>query len=141
MNSLDGSNSLILNIIMKYMKIFKTAWTLLLILLVQTYTNAVKLWTPKWSYYNNPDYPTGSEIVEWNRSIFSIISFINKYLWFAIWFFCFLFMVWNWYQLIMARWDEKQTKSATKSLLWSLIWIMICLLAYIIVNIAVKLFA
>lgn len=138
---MDGSNRLILNTIMKYMKNFKIAWTFLLILLVQTYTNAVKLWTPKWSYYNNPDYPKGSEIVEWNRSIFSIISFVNKYLWFAIWFFCFLFMVWNWYQLIMARWDEKQTKSATKSLLWSLIWIMICLLAYIIVNIAVKLFA
>ena len=123
------------------MKKFKIAWTILITLLIQSFVGALTIWTPRWSYYNSPDYPPGSDMVEWNRSIFNIIMFVNKFLWFAIWFFCFLFMVWNWYQLITARWDEKQTKSATKSLIWSAIWIFVCLLAYIIVNIAVKLFA
>ncbi len=77
--------------------------------------------------------------IDGSRSILNIISFVNSYLWFAVWFVCFLFMIWNGYKLIMSTWDEKQ--SPTKGLLWSIIWIVICLLAYIIVNLAVKLFA
>jgi uncharacterized membrane protein YjfL (UPF0719 family) len=50
-------------------------------------------------------------------------------------------MIINGYKLITAHWDEKQTKAAIKWLLWAVIWIVICLLAYIIVNLAVKLFA
>ena len=37
--------------------------------------------------------------------------------------------------------DEKQSSAATSWLLKSIIWIVVCLLAYIIVNLAVKLFA
>jgi hypothetical protein len=48
-------------------------------------------------------------------------------------------MIWNWYQLIINNWDDKQPWM--KWLLWSIVWIVICLLAYIIVNLAVKLFA
>lgn len=77
--------------------------------------------------------------IDGSRSILDIISFVNSYLWFAVWFVCFLFLIWNGYQLIINNWDEK--KSPMKWLLWSIIWIVICLLAYIIVNLAVKLFA
>lgn len=76
--------------------------------------------------------------IDGSRSILDIISFVNSYLWFVVWFVCFLFMIWNGYQLIINNWDEKQ--SPMKWLLWSIIWIVICLLAYIIVNLAVKLF-
>lgn len=76
-----------------------------------------------------------------SRSILDIISMVNSYLWFAIWFCCFLFMIWNGFKLISANWDEKSMDSAKKALLWSGIWIAICLLAYIIVNLAVRLFA
>lgn len=79
--------------------------------------------------------------IDGSRSILDMISLVNDYLWFAIWFVCFLFMIWNWYKLITASWDEKAMGSATKALLWSGIWIAICLLAYIIVNIAINLFA
>lgn len=79
--------------------------------------------------------------IEGSRSVLDMISLVNKYLWFAIWFFCFVFMIWNWYKLITAAWDDKAMWSAKKALLWSGIWIAICLLAYIIVNLAVKLFA
>ena len=79
--------------------------------------------------------------VDGSRSILDMISFVNNYLWFAVWFVCFLFMIVNGYKLITANWDEGETKKATKALLWSIIWITICLLAYIIVNLAVKLFA
>lgn len=76
-----------------------------------------------------------------SRSILDMINVINSYLWFTIWFCCFLFMIRNWFKLITASWDEKATWSAKKALLWSGIWIVICLLAYAIVNIAVRLFA
>ena len=73
-------------------------------------------------------------------SILDMISLVNRYLWFAIWFFCFVFMIWNWFKLISANWDEKAVWSAKKALIWSVVWIVVCLLAYIIVNLAVKIF-
>ena len=76
-----------------------------------------------------------------NISILNLISLVNSYLWFAIGFLCFMFMIWNWYKLIMANWDGKTMDSAKKALLGSAVWIAICLVAYIIVNLAVKLFA
>ena len=79
--------------------------------------------------------------IDGSRSIFDIISLVNSYLWFAIWFVCFLFMIINGYKLIINNWDEKQTSTATSWLLKSIIWIIICLLAYVIVNLAVKIFA
>lgn len=87
------------------------------------------------------DIHTDITDVQGTRSIFNIILLVNEYLWFAIWFFCFLFMVRNWFQLITAQGDSDQTKKSTKSLIWAAIWIAVCLLAYIIVNIAVKLFS
>ena len=74
------------------------------------------------------------------RSILDLIKFVNSYIWFGIWFVCFLFMVINGYKLITAHGDQKKTKEATSALWKSIIWIAICLLAYIIVNLAVKLF-
>ena len=79
--------------------------------------------------------------IDGTRSIFDIISLVNSYLWFAIWFVCFLFMIINGYKLIINNWDEKQTSTATSWLLKSIIWIIICLLAYVIVNLAIKIFA
>jgi hypothetical protein len=76
-----------------------------------------------------------------NRSILNTISMVNSYIWFFIGFFCFVFMIWNGYKLITANGDEKAMKSAKTALLWSFIWLAICILAYIIVNIAVNLFA
>ena len=79
--------------------------------------------------------------VEGNRSILDIISLVNEYLWFIVWLCCFLFMVYNGFQLITAQGDKQQSGKAMNWLKWSIIWIVICLLAYIIVNLAVKLFA
>ena len=101
--------------------------------------DAIKAWTPRWRYWSNPDVSTDYH-VDWQYSIFDLISLVNWYLRFAIWFVCFLFMVWNWYQLIIARWDKKEMKKATWALTWCAIWLVVCILAYIIVNIAVKLF-
>lgn len=89
---------------------------------------------------HNSDTPVMQELV-WNHSVFDIISFVNRYLWFGIGLVCFLFMIWNGYQLIMSRWDEKEMKSATNALTWCAVWLAVCILAYIIVNLAVKLFA
>jgi len=100
---------------------------------------AVTARTIKWLIWSDAKVPITQ--IDWSRSIFDIISFVNGYLWFAIWFVCFLFMVVNGYKLITAHGDEKQTGAATKALWQSIIWIAICLLAYIIVNVTVRLFA
>lgn len=79
--------------------------------------------------------------VEGKRSILDMISLVNEYLWFTVWLCCFLFMIYNGFQLITAQGDKQQSGKAINWLKWSVIWIVICLLAYIIVNLAVKLFA
>lgn len=91
----------------------------------------------EWNVPSNPDEWT---YINWDHAILDVISMVNNYLRFAIWFVCFLFMIINGYKLITAHGDEKKTSSAVTGLKWSIIWIVICLLAYIIVNLAVKLF-
>ena len=110
-----------------------------LFLLFLSSTNAVTLWTLRWQ--TGGDFSQKSVEIQWQRSIYSTIALVNKYLWFAIWFVCFAFMIWNGYQLIMARGDEKQMKSATNALTGCAVWLTVCILAHIIVNVAVKLFA
>ena len=110
-----------------------------LFLLFLSSTNAVTLWTLRWQ--TGGDFSQKSVEIQGQRSIYSTIALVNKYLWFAIWFVCFVFMVWNGYQLIMARGDEKQMKSATNALIGCAVWLTVCILAHIIVNVAVKLFA
>ena len=94
-----------------------------------------------WTFRDTKDLGYDQSQIDGSHSILDIISVINNYLWFSIWLCCFLFMIRNWYKLITATWDEKAMGSAIKALIWSGIWIAICLLAYVIVNIAVKLFA
>jgi hypothetical protein len=118
----------------------KKIWIFILsILLGLSSTNAVTLWTLRWPI--GWDVSEQTTTIQGQRSIFNMISLVNNYLWFAIGFVCFVFMVRNGYQLIIARGDEKQMKSATNSLIWCAVWLTVCILAHIVVNIAVKLFA
>ena len=127
-----------------FKKKLRTVISLIIICLLTLYTKWVGVMVPK---DGNPleeqDYqlPTWRWTqINWNYSVLKTISFIHGYLRFAIGFVCFLFMVINWFKLITARWDSKETSAATSALIKSLIWIAICFLAYIIVNIAIKLF-
>lgn len=95
----------------------------------------------KYSQWDVADNPSGWTWISGDYSVFDVINLVNSYLRFAVWFVCFVFMIVNGYKLITAHGDEKKTGAATKWLLWAIIWIVICLLAYIIVNLAVKLFA
>ena len=130
-------SSLILQIMKKTLI---TLWTTLLISMFST-TEAVNASVIKWKYGSNPDIPNSTTHIEWSRSILDIISLVNSYLRFAIWLVCFLFMIWNGYQLIMARWNDKQMKEATDAIVGCVVWLAVCLLAYIIVNLAIKLFS
>ena len=82
----------------------------------------------------------GRSQVEGSFTLESAIRLANNYLWFAIWFCCFIFMIWNGYKLITSAWDDKAMSSARKALLWSWIWLVVSLLAYMIVNVAIRLF-
>ena len=100
---------------------------------------AVRLWTLKWNIWW--DIPDEWTLVTGQRSVFDMIKVVNSYIRFGVGFVCFLFMIINGYKLITANWDSKQTEAATSALIKSIIWVAVCLLAYIIVNLAVKLFA
>ena len=115
-------------------------WTTLLLGLI-SFTDAVKVrvWTIDPST-TNPDMPDRPASILGSHSVFDIISLVNSYLRFTIGLCCFWFMIWNGYQLIMARGDEKQMKSASDALTWCAVGLVVCILAYIIVNIAIKLF-
>ena len=116
-------------------------WPLAIVLLsIACTVDAVSVRTLRWKVWNN-DVSQSATQIDWSRSLFDIISVVNSYLRFAIGFVCFLFMIWNGYQLIMARGDSKQMKSATNALVWCGVGLVVCLLAYIIVNLAIKLFA
>ena len=103
--------------------------------------NGVSLHLPRWLDWGNRDVTVKMERIDWSYSILGVIKVVNEYLWFAIGFICFLFTIINWYKLITAQWDEKQMKEATNALIWCAIWIAVCLLSYIIVNLALRLFA
>ena len=122
-------------------KIFVSIASITLLWIVWA-AGAIQAYVPK-DEPVDPNYKIPDEhmdVVTWKTPITDIISQVNSYLWFAIGFVCFLFMIWNGYQLIMARGDEKQMKTATSSIIWAALWLVVSLLAYIIVNIAVKFF-
>lgn len=125
---------------MRKNKLFISIISLIGSLLTFSIVNGVSVSIPK-SALINPDYPNATTQIEWSYSFLKIISFVNSYLWFAIGFVCFLFMVVNGFKLITARGDSKQTKAATSALIWSIVGLVVCLLSYIIVNLAVRLFA
>ncbi len=108
-------------------------WTIILLWFTST-VDAVSVWT-----LINP-YVPGYSRIEWDYSFFDIIRVVNSYLRFTIWFFCFLFTIWNGFQLIIARGNEKNMESTKKALIWCSIGLVSCFLAYIIVNIVINLF-
>jgi len=87
------------------------------------------------------DNPGDGSWIVGDYSIMDVIKLVNSYLRFGVGFVCFLFTVINGYKLITAHGDEKVVKEATGALWKSILWIVICILSYIIVNLAVKLFA
>lgn len=113
-------------------------WTALLIQ-ISSFTDAVIAWTLRWGLWN-PDVSHKRTEIKWNYWILNIIWAVNNYLRFAIWLVCFIFMIWNGFQLIMARGNEKDMDNAKNALIWCGIGLASCFLAYIIVNIAINLF-
>lgn len=125
-------------LITRYLTLFIT-WCLLISNTVFA-QNWVSVFIPQ-NWWASDYNPLDKRQIDGNYSLLDIIKFVNDYLWFAIWFVCFLFIVINWIKLISARWDEKATSSAMKALIGCVIWIVICLSAYIIVNVTIRLFS
>jgi hypothetical protein len=72
--------------------------------------------------------------------VLATISFVNQYLWWAIGFLCFIFLIYNGVKLIMARGEKDAMSKAIKGLLGSVIGIVICFLSYSFVRVIVNLF-
>ena len=73
-------------------------------------------------------------------TVLNTISFINEYLWFTIWFLCFIFLIYNGIKIISARGNNEIFKKARGGLVWSGIGIAICILSYSFVRVIVNLF-
>lgn len=123
-------------LIMRNIKNLTTIWIITLIWCISK-VSAVTAFTLR-KTRDTADH--GRSQVEGSFTLQKMISLVNNYLWFAIWFCCFIFMIWNWYKLITAAWDDKAMGSARKALLWSWIWLIVSLLAYMIVNVTIRLF-
>lgn len=108
---------------------------------ISSTTSAITVHLPGTSTSTPNVNPWNHKQAEWNLSYLAVISFINDYLRFAVWLVCFLFVIINWYKLIISRWDWKQMKKATNALIWCGIGIAASLLAYTIVDIAISLFS
>ena len=91
------------------MRIKKIIWLWILEFIgLLSKVEAVSLWTLRW--HIGSEFSQDPTRIEGNRSVFDLIRFVNSYIWFGIWFVCFLFMVINGYKLITAHGDEKKTK-------------------------------
>lgn len=121
---------------MKIQKIISIVWTFLILIWIP-YVHAVTPFIVDGTL-NNQDVPN---IDPQTYSIFDIISLINSYLWLGIWLACFISIIWNWVKLIIARWNTKEMKAATNAVTWCAIGLLVCILSYIIVNLALRLFA
>jgi hypothetical protein len=126
-------------------KKFKTIVILTSIMILSsvfTYAGKVSVWTLNWNLGSSPDVFRSANVVDEGTtvSVLNVINSVNKYLWFAIGFFCFVFAIVNWYKLVSAHWDEKKVKAATWWLIWSIVWIVICISSYLIVNVVLKMF-
>ena len=119
--------------------------TLVLILFCfSSFSSAVSLHLPKHSWWASDVDPTWASAlhtqIDGTHSYLDVLALVNKYLRFTLWFVCFLFMIINWYKLIMAHGDSDKMKKATHALIAFWVSIAVCLLAYVIVKFAITLF-
>ena len=73
------------------------------------------------------------------KRILGDIDFVNKYLWIALWFICFGFVVYNGFKLVTARGNQDTFKKAIKGLLGAGIGIVICFISYGVVRVIINL--
>ncbi len=74
-------------------------------------------------------------------SFYDTLQLINRYLWFAISVVCMWVLVYWWFKLISAQWDEKKMQEANKLLTGAVIGIVISLASYALVRLLVNLLA
>ena len=68
------------------------------------------------------------------------IDFVNKWLWFALWFVCFGFIVYNGFRLVASRGDSEAFKKTKTGIIGAAIGIVVCFLSYGIVRVIINLF-
>lgn len=93
--------------------------------------------TVAWENGKIQGYNTNPE-EKWN-SILTVIQFVNHYLRLSIGILCFIFILWNGFNLITKP-GADEWKKALNAIIGSLVGIVICIVAYGIVNVVVNYF-
>ena len=106
--------------------------------MIRLLTAGIQLHVPKDGLQADVEIP--STIITGQSDIWSIISFINGYLWFFIGFLCFIFLAYNGVMLVMARGNSKDFDKTKTGMLGSAVGIAICFLSYSLVKLVVNLF-
>ena len=124
------------------MKISKTLKLLSIYILSTSICSANNIWfstiTPdQWS----PIFYWNSTIVATDENtLLSTINIINGYLRLAIWAITFWVLIYWWFKLMSAQWEEKKLKEANSLILWAFVGIVIASMWYALVKIIVNLF-
>ncbi len=75
-----------------------------------------------------------------SESFINIVRLINSYLWFFTAAICMAVIIYAWFLMITARWDDAQVKKWINILVYAWIGIAVSLMAYAIVNVIVNFF-
>jgi len=103
-------------------------------------TNAIEVRVPSSQWQEDVNI-WWSTTVNWDENtVFDLIQQVNQYLWMAIWAVCMWVLVYSWFKLMTANWDEWETKKANNMLVWAAVWIVVSLVSYTLVRLVVNLF-
>lgn len=124
-------------------KILKTIFACFIsifwLLFIWSNTFWVKVFLPNWTRQEDVNIPQ-TQINSRESTVLRYISFINKYLWFIIIWFCMACLVYAWILFITSSWDKEKVKWGRDIALVSVIAILISMLSYFVVNLIINLF-
>jgi len=100
------------------------------------------------SYQVDIPNPTPNIQSEWtiiasnsnNSYIFSLAKILTTYIWLFTGVVAFAVVLYAWFLLTTAQWNQDDLKKANKMLVWGLVWIFVSLLSYLIIKVLVGLF-
>lgn len=101
----------------------------------------LELTLPPWQWQQDLQSATQTARVFWDQNdVISVVNLANRYLWFFLGVIAMFVLVYAWFKLVTARWDEKEMKKVTQTVLWLVIWVIIAIFSFLIVRLAANLF-
>lgn len=85
------------------------------------------------------DLNTPWGLVKWGKEVlFGSVNSINTYLRWSIWLVATIVVIYGWFKLLTAQWDEKAMKQAQWAFIGAAVGVFIAMLSYAIVKIVIN---